>query len=145
MLWIGVAILSTSVIGAEILLQWSRSPSHYARRQTLTALQQFLPCVLAGAILTWGIGTAGSEHAALLPGLWATCFSLGVFASARHLPPGGVAVAGYYLAAGLVCIIWGRGNQALQPWTMLITFAVGQSLAAIMLFRRQEREDAAHE
>jgi hypothetical protein len=139
LLWIGVAIVSVAVCAAEILFRW-QSQSHYAQRQTLAALRQFAPCLLVGAVWTWAIAATSPEHAALLPALWSTCFSLGVFASAAYLPPGGLAVGGYYLLAGLACILWGRGDQALQPWTMVITFGVGQSMAAMILFQRKPRE-----
>jgi hypothetical protein len=132
--WIGVAGLSVTVIGAQMLLQWRQSPSPFFGRQTLAALRQFAPCVLAGALVTWAIATESPEHAALFPGLWAIIFSLGVFASAAHLPPGGTAVAIYYLITGLVCIVWGQGQQALQPWTMFVTFGIGQWMAAAVLY-----------
>jgi hypothetical protein len=109
-------------------------------------LRQFAPCVITGALLTWAIAAGGPEHAALLPGLWAACFGLGVFASAMHLPRGGFAVAAHYMTAGIAAIVWGRGEQALQPWTMLLTFAVGQSMAAWILYHRQvPEEDSAGE
>jgi hypothetical protein len=144
-LWISVAAASVMVIAAEIALHWQQTHSPHLGRQTLVAVRQFAPCVAVGALVTWAIATTAPEHAAILPGLWATFFSLGIFASAAHLPVGGVAVGAYYLLSGLVCIVWGQGDQALQPWTMLITFAVGQSISALVLFhghiRREDQDD----
>jgi hypothetical protein len=139
-LWIGVAALSVAVIAAEMLWRWQQTQSRHARRQTVAALRQFAPCLTTGALLTWAIVTASPEHAALLPGLWSIVFSLGVFASATHLPPAAPAIGAYYLIAGLVCVVWGQADQALRPWTMVITFAVGQSMAAVVLYYRQEQE-----
>lgn len=140
LLWIGVAALSVAVIAAQMLLEWKQAQSWFVRRQTVAALRQFAPCLAAGALVTWAIATACPEHAALLPGLWASIFSLGIFASAMYLPPGGLAVGAYYLAAGIVCIVCGQADQALRPWTMVITFGVGQSLAAVVLYRRHDQE-----
>jgi hypothetical protein len=142
-LWIGVAAVSVALIAAEIVVEWKHRQSRHFGRQTLAAVSQFAPCVLVGALVTWAIATTCPEHATLLPGLWAIFFSLGIFASVHYLPSGGLVVATYYLLTGLVCIVGGRGDQALQPWSMFITFAVGQMLAAVVLYdgREQDGED----
>ncbi len=138
-LWISVAAVSATITGLEILWRWCRSGSTHARQQTLATVRQFAPCLVAGAVVTGGVVCYGPEHAALLPALWAIIFSLGIFASSTHLPSGSIFVAVYYLLAGLVCLRWGQAPQALQPWTMIITFVVGQWLAAAALYRHQER------
>jgi len=143
LLWVGVATASVAITGAEILLRYLRSDSPHAQRQTAAAVRQFVPCIVAGALLTWAISKFGSEHTALLPALWAIIFSLGVFASAQQLPRGGYIVATYYLMAGLICLRWGQGAQALAPWTMVLTFGVGQSITAVVLYRQQEDADGA--
>lgn len=143
LLWVGVATASVAIAGAEILMRYLRSDSPHAQRQTAAAVRQFAPCVAAGALLTWALAAYGRDHAALFPALWSVLFSLGVFASARHLPTGGIVVAAYYLAAGVICVRWGQGSQALAPWTMVITFGVGQSITAVVLYRRQEEADGA--
>lgn len=137
-LWVSVATLSVVVTGTEVLVRWLRSDSPHARRQTITTVRQFMPCLLVGALLTWGMATFCREHAVLLPALWSVVFSLGVFASCRYLPSGSVVVAAYYLVAGLACLRWGQGPQSLAPWTMMITFGVGQLITAIVLYRQQE-------
>jgi hypothetical protein len=140
-LWIGVAGLSMVVTGGEILARYRASDSAHARRQTIAAVRQFAPCVVAGALFTWGLAAFAPQHAALLPAIWSVLFSMGVFASSPFLPKGSVAVALYYLAAGLVCLRWGQVDQALKPWTMLVPFALGQWLTAVVLYRQQERCD----
>ena len=52
-LWVGVAILSVAITGAEIFVRWTRTDSPHARRQTLATVRQFVPCLIAGALLTW--------------------------------------------------------------------------------------------
>ena len=137
-LWVGVAMLSVAITGAEISVRWLRTDSPHARRQTIATVRQFAPCLVAGALLTWAIMGFGPQHAVLLPALWAMFFSLGVFASSMYLPSGSIMVAAYYLVSGLICLRWGQGPQALAPWTMMITFGVGQIITAIVLYRRQE-------
>ncbi len=141
LLWVCVAAVSVVVVGLEVLVRWQRSDSPHARRQTLTTVRQFLPCVVAGAVTTWGMAAFCPQHAALLPALWSIIFSLGIFASSAYLPAGSIAVALYYLIAGLVCLRWGQAEQALRPWTMVVTFAVGQWITAAVLYRQQEPED----
>jgi hypothetical protein len=69
----------------------------------------------------------------MLPGLWQILFSLGVFASCRSLPRPMLAVAIWYLACGLACLVLAKGAYALSPWAMGVPFLVGQMLAAILL------------
>ena len=142
LLWVLVAVVSVALIGAEMLVRWCRTEPGHARRQTIRALRQFTPCLLAGALVTWAILLSSPESAVLLPALWSVIFSLGIFASLNHLPAGSVALAVYYLVAGLACIRWGQGDQALEPWTMALTFGVGQLLTAFVLYRQQEKHDA---
>lgn len=139
--WVTVAGMSVGIIGTEMLTRWLRTDSDYARRQTVLALQQFAPCLVAGALVTAAIQSFCREQAWLYPALWSILFSLGIFASCRHLPAGTSWVAGYYLAAGLFCIRFSQGEQALQPWTMLLTFGVGQFLTGVLLYRHREQED----
>ncbi len=139
-LWVSVALVSVLVTGAEILSRWWRTDSHHVRRQTVLATRQFLPCLVVGAVVTWAVAAYGAEHAVLLPGFWSLVFSLGIFASSPYLPRGAVLVAAYYLVAGLVCLRWGQDQQSLAPWTMVISFGVGQLLTALVLLRRREAE-----
>lgn len=141
LLWVGVAAISVGTIGAEMLLRLCRTDCEHARRQTMSSVRQFSPCVVVGALATWMVLASCPEHAVLLPALWSFFFSLGVFASSRNLPDGTVAVAIYYLGAGLICLGWGQGDQALMPWTMMITFGVGQFFVSFVLFRDQEQSD----
>jgi hypothetical protein len=132
--WIGVAVASVAMVAAELTLRWLRNDSPLAREQTVRAVEQFAPCVIAGAALTWGIVWHLPEAAAALPGLWAIVFSLGVFASWRQLTPLTLGVAVYYLAAGTACIVLARGEHAFSPLAMAGTFGVGQLLTAAVLY-----------
>ena len=77
----------------------------------------------------------------MLPGIWQVIFSLGVFAYCRFLPRATVLAGAWYLLTGLGCIALGDW-RALSPWTMGISYGVGQSLVAgILLFRTEGGND----
>jgi hypothetical protein len=97
------------------------------------AAEQFLPAAIAGALLTLVIKHFAAESLWMLPGLWQIVFSLGVFASCRSLPPPMLAIAVWYLATGLGCLVLASGAHVLSPWAMAVPFGIGQVLAAILL------------
>lgn len=139
--WTAVAALNCTVVGVELLLDCWRSPSHFARRQTWQAVEQFLPCIAAGGALTWSLASFAPESLHLMPGIWAIVFSLGVFSSVRQLPPTIAVVGVHYLLTGLLTMALARGEHAFSPWGMVGTFGVGQLLTAAILYFAQERRD----
>lgn len=138
-LWVGLAVLSVTIVAVELTIHCYRAPSQFARRQTRQAVEQFLPCIAAGGALTWALASVAPDSGALLPGLWSIVFSLGVFSSSRQLPPAILAVGVYYLAAGIAAIAWARGEFAFSPWAMAGTFGVGQLLTSAILYVTLER------
>src|SRR3989442_1087448 len=86
-LWISVAAASVTIVGLELIVHCWRAPSQFSSHQTWQAIEQFLPCLMAGASLTWALMEYAPNSTALLPGLWAIIFSLGVCSSRRQLPP----------------------------------------------------------
>ena len=97
------------------------------------AVEQFLPALVAGGLVTLVIVRRASELAWMLPGLWAILFSLGVFASCRLLPRAVFVVGAWYLVGGVLALLWGHGAAALSPWSMGIIFGGGHLLAAVIL------------
>jgi hypothetical protein len=138
-LWIGAAAINVAVVGVEI---WSRArvaKMVLTRRTAIFAIEQFVPSLVAGGLLTVVIAERASESVWMLPGLWAMLFSLGVFASCRLLPRA-VSIAGaWYLVGGVLALAWGQGEAALSPWIMGINFGVGQLLTALILHVTLER------
>ena len=142
-LWCGAAVLSLVVVGSEMAVRAVRSGSALHRQMTMLAVDQFVPCLVAGALVTYAIGKFAGGIVWIMPGLWAVLFSLGVFASRRFLPRGVGLVGGYYLLAGLICLAVGRQDRAtLWPWTMALVFGTGQLLAAGVLWWTLERNHA---
>jgi hypothetical protein len=138
-LWVGAAAVSVLVAGAGMVWRCRRPASPLVRTMTWLAVEQFLPCLVAGALLTLVLATQVSDSLWMLPGLWALLFSLGVFASYRLLPQATFCVGLYYLAAGLGCLTLARGEAALSPWAMAVPFGGGQLLAAAVFYWTLER------
>ena len=138
-IWVGAAAISLAVTAVEMTVRCTRTVSRLSVRHTWLAVEQFLPCVLAGALLTIVLVKSAGDSLWMLPGLWSILFSLGVFASWRLLPRPTFCIAVYYLAAGIVCLGTADGDQALSPWAMAGTFGVGQTLAAAILYYTLER------
>ncbi|MFO0897348.1 MAG: hypothetical protein U0836_07980 [Pirellulales bacterium] len=142
--WVSIAAISMAGAGAEMALRARRASSELTREITLLAVEQFLPCVLAGGLSTIVIVQSAAEIGWILPGLWGLFFSLGVFASCRLLPRPTIWIAGYYLVAGMLCLTLARGPAALSPWAMALMFGPGQLFAAAVLYWTLERNDESH-
>jgi hypothetical protein len=138
-LWVATAVVGATVVGAEMWFRALTSPSRLARQRTLFAVEQFAPCVVAGALLTAAIGHRAAESAWMLPGLWSIVFSLGMFASCRVLPRPMLFVGFYYLIGGTAVLFAGAGASPLSPWSMGLLFGGGQLLSAAILYLTLER------
>jgi hypothetical protein len=138
-LWVGAAVVSVLAAGAGMAWRCRRPASPLVRTMTWLAVEQFLPCLVAGGLLTLVLATQAPESIWMLPGLWALLFSLGVFASYRLLPRATFWVGLYYLIAGLACLTVARGDSALSPWAMAVPFGGGQLLAAAVFYWTLER------
>jgi hypothetical protein len=137
-IWFGAAIVSLIAVGIEMTVRCVRTRHPLQRELSLAAVEQFLPCIVAGVLLTYVIVQFADDFAWALPGLWMILFSLGVFASRRLLSRPVVFVAAYYLLAGLLVLTMRRGLQ-LQPWAMGSVFGFGQLTAAAVLYWTIER------
>jgi hypothetical protein len=142
-LWVGAAVVSAVGAGTEMTLRARQSSSPWRREITWLAIEQFLPCLVAGGLVTFVLVNSAPEGLWMLPGLWQVLYSLGVFASCRLLPRATFVVAIHYLATGLICLAMARGAAAFSPWAMGLPFGIGQLLAAAVLYRTLERDDDA--
>src|SRR5205085_11762172 len=107
---------------------------------TRLVLGQFLPSILAGALLTATLVGLGPQSVALLPGIWALCFGVAVFASRVYLPRSAGWVALFYYAIGAAQLWAATGSTALHGWWVGLTFGCGQLLAALVLYWNLERD-----
>lgn len=141
-LWLFTATISLLVVGVEMTWRAFLRADAMQRETTRSAISLFIPCLVAGALLTYVIEENISNAFWMLPGLWAVLFAMGLFASRPVLPRGVTIVAGYYLLAGLGSLVWCSETRAFSPWCMAICFGVGQALAAAVLYCSLEREHA---
>ncbi len=140
--WITTALVSGALIASQMFARTRRMHSGMADEMIRMAVEQFLPSVGAGALITFVLVRYVPAALWMLPGLWQIIFSLGVFSSCRFLPRPMIAAGAWYLFTGLVCISLGDA-RAFSPWAMGIPYGVGQLLvAAILLLNSQAVDDA---
>jgi hypothetical protein len=140
-IWISTATVSATLIAAHTVTRAHRIHSGLADEMIRMAVEQFLPSVGAGALITLVLVYLTPSVVWMLPGLWQVIFSLGIFSSCRFLPRLMVLAGGWYLITGLACIAL-AGDRALSPWTMGIPYGGGQMLVAGILFATaQEASD----
>jgi len=144
-IWIATAALSAALIAAEMFTRSRRIHSGMADEMIRMAVEQFLPSVGAGALITLVFVLYVPSALWMLPGIWQVIFSLGVFSSCRFLPRSVAAAGAWYLLTGLGCIAL-ADSRALSPWAMGIPYGAGQLLvAAIMFFAAKEDDDETDE
>lgn len=140
-LWVGAAVVSAVACGSEMVLRARLASTRWSREITWLAIEQFLPCLAAGGLVTVVLVRFAPETLWMLPGLWQVLFSLGIFASCRLLPRATFGVGVFYLGAGLASLALARGDAALSPWVMGLPFGAGQLLTALVLYRTLECRD----
>ena len=142
-LWIGAAAASGLSAALEMMGRARDARLPLKRELTYLAIEQFCPCLVAGALVTMVVVRSAPDCIWILPGLWQVIYSLGIFASCRLLPRPIFGVAIFYLFSGLVTLSLSRGEHALDPWAMGLPFSIGQFLAAAVLYRTLERDHDA--
>ena len=138
-LWIGTAVLSVLLVAVEMLARTRRIHTCIANEMLHMAVEQFLPALAVGVLLTIAMVRFVSTSFWMLPALWQIVFSLGIFASCRFLPRLVALVGGWYLVTGLVLFSLADA-RAISPWAMGLPFGVGQLLAAGALWRGAEED-----
>ncbi len=130
--WSAVAAIAVTLIGVEAVVRARRLHGGMAVEMLQSAIEQFLPALTAGMLITFALARWSPTSLWMLPGLWQIVFSLGVFSTARILPKAVFAVGIWYLGCGLACLALGQSDP-LSPWSMGIPFGVGQLLVACIL------------
>ncbi len=143
LIWVGTAAVSVGLTGIETFARARRVHSDLAQEMIQSAIEQFLPAIVVGVLLTVVLIRVAPDNFWLLPGLWELVFSLGIFASCRFLPRQMFAVGVWYLAAGLCSLAAASGARTFLPWTMGIPFGVGQLLVAAVLQLCEENFEEA--
>ncbi|HWX80836.1 MAG TPA: hypothetical protein VNZ02_12115 [Steroidobacteraceae bacterium] len=133
LVWASTALIAVGLTATEMIRRTRRVHSGLANEMIQAAVEQFLPALVVGLLLTAVLIWAAPQQLWMLPGLWQLLFSLGVFASCRFLPRQTFAVGIWYLIAGLTCLALQSGPKTFSPWSMGIPFGVGQLLVAAVL------------
>ncbi len=142
LVWVATAAVTIAVTATETIRRTRRVHSGLANEMIHAAIEQFLPALIVGVLLSVVLARVAPQDLWMLPGLWQLLFSLGVFASCRFLPRQTILVGIWYLVAGLVCLVSQSGGKAFSPWTMGIPFGVGQLMvAAVLRFGFEESVD----
>jgi hypothetical protein len=140
-IWICTAALAAASIAIQMYTRTRRIHSGMADEMIRMAVEQFLPSVVAGALITLVLVRFVPSALWMLPGIWQIIFSLGVFSSCRFLPRAVAAAGAWYLLTGLVCITL-ADSRALSPIAMGLPYSAGQFIvAAILLLRARESRD----
>ena len=156
-IWLGVAIASSLSAGLEMIVRGILSGNRQVWLTHRKLISSLLPALLVGAVLTgalFNFAMSSSEHMgreliAMLPGMWAMLFGLGLFSCRAALPGSARKVAAYYLAAGMICLMFGfQGSDpqsasvfSISSWQMIFLFGLGQSFLGLVLYWNVERED----
>jgi hypothetical protein len=140
-IWVVTAVLSAALTGLQMYTRTRRIHSGLSNEMLRMAVEQFLPSVGTGLLVTVVLLRYVPQASWMLPGMWQIIFGLGIFSSCRFRPRPMIVAGAWYLLTGLSCLAMG-GNRALLPWTMGISYGAGQLLVAgILLFRASEAED----
>ena len=140
-LWIGAAILSMVATGLAMFWHCMQSTSSLTRPNTILAVGQFFPSVVAGGLVTYALFQHVPQAVWMLPGLWSVFFSLGIFASYRLLPKATFWVGVFYMTAGVFCLLWARDTYEFSAWAMGVPFGLGQFASAAILYWTLERKN----
>ncbi|HEX4153781.1 MAG TPA: hypothetical protein VHY75_16360 [Steroidobacteraceae bacterium] len=130
--WCATAAFAVTLIGIEAIVRSRRLHGGMMMEMLQSAIEQFLPAMTAGILVTFALSRWSPGNLWMLPGLWQIIFSLGVFATARILPKTVFIVGIWYLGCGLACLAMGQAAP-LSPWFMGIPFGGGQLLVACIL------------
>ncbi|MEZ5319774.1 MAG: hypothetical protein R2752_20400 [Vicinamibacterales bacterium] len=139
MFWLVAAAVAMAIGCAEIVWHYAWRARAVDRRQTRFVLGQFLPALVAGLVASFALLSQPAPLVGLLPGLWALLFGVGIFAASPCLPRGSRGVALFYWTAGVGLLVAATGTRVPSPWSVGLTFGLGQLLAAAVLAVGRER------
>ena|SRR5580698_1847795 len=132
-IWGVVAVVSGATIGAQMISRSHRMHSGMANEMIRMAVEQFLPAIGTGMVLTAVIASYATSALWMMPGLWQILSGLGIFSSCRFLPRAMTFAGAWYLMTGLFSIAL-ADDRAFSPWVMGVPYGVGQFLIAGVLY-----------
>jgi hypothetical protein len=139
--WAVIALCAGFVGISEIVYNYVVHDESLARRRTRRVVGQLLPSLLGAAVITGCFVQLSAALVPLLPGIWAICFGIGIFASRPFLLRASGWTALYFYAMGVGLLWTARGPESLSPWSVGGTFGVGQLFTAVVLYWNLENEE----
>jgi hypothetical protein len=139
-MWIACLAFALAVNYGAVAVWLVRNWSSRTRTELRTAAFAIVPSITAGGVFTGALLVRG--EIGLLPGTWALCYGLGLFAARAMLPRGIVIAAAGFAATGSA-LLFAAGANALSWWVMPATFGIGQTAVALLLLRDEAARAAA--
>jgi hypothetical protein len=136
--WTVAALLAIAIVGAEALTRTRVQHGALAETMITSTLRQLAPFGAAGAILAYVLFKVAPDILWVLPGFWQILVALAGFASLPSQPRAIAWVGGWYFVCGTLVLLLAGQNHTLMPLMMGLPFAIGQTLAALILHRANE-------
>jgi hypothetical protein len=135
---LGVAL----VVNYGALGVWyARTAGLQARSQTRTAGLSILPAVILGAVLSAAL--ALHNMYAMLPGVWYSCYAVGLFASRSMVPQPVVSAGVLFACLGVALLLSPDPGLPMSWWVMPIGFGIMQTYIGYVLAREEESRQLA--
>lgn len=138
--WVIVALANFLLPVSQILFHYVAYETPLERLKTRMAVSQFLPCLLAGAFLTFAVCKTSEAFIVFLPGLWSILFAMGVYASKPYLPGAIHWMAASFFLGGVVLLALVPSGNSLSPWGVGLDFGFGLMAGAWILYFNLERK-----
>ena len=138
-IWIGAAVVSGLSAVLEMGVRARNATSPLTRELTYLAIEQFFPCLVAGAGHP-GRGAFGTRSRLDVTRPLASALQPGHLRVVPAVAPVDVRRGRLLLAFRALHPGDQQGRHVLSPWTMGLPFGVGQLLAAGVLYRTLERD-----
>ena len=133
-IWL-VCCAFAAVVNYGAIAHWFVSDASVRDRwQTRTVGLSILPALVLGAALSFAL--LGAGQIALLPGIWYSCYGVGLFASRTMIPRAAVPIAAAFLLAGIALLFVPHGG-ALAWWILPLGFGSGQIAIGVLLLRER--------
>lgn len=132
--WVIVAAINLVLCSLMILYQYFFKEDIHEKQKTLCIMTQFIPMIIAGAIITLFFTFNGESTIPFLPAIWALIFSMGIFNVRPYLTNLTIIPAVFYILSSIFLFYLRLYNINLLSFGMGFTFGMGQILSALTLY-----------
>lgn len=139
-IWIACLGFALAANYGALMVWLVRHWSARSRAELRTAGMTILPAIVAGGTFTAALLNRG--EIGLLPGIWCSCYALGLLSSRSMLPRAAIWVAMLFAASG-AALLFAFGTNALSWWVMPATFGLGQIALGVLLAQDEAQREIA--